>query len=226
MCRDPKAFRECVCNVLLTLQVSHSTRPGATGRSFTLKMDNGFEFVARFPFPCAGPRKLLVQSEAATLDFLGNHFGLPVPRVAAYNSSSDKSINAVGAPYILQAKLPGRELTEDEDAAKAGPFLDELVNLQAVLSSIPFAQHGSLYYVSDVDEELRQRPLFKEMEGFEPADETLERFRIGPSVARNFYRGDRAMLDLDRGPCMCFRRVYLCAAHVQQGPTTRRTSAP
>ncbi|KZV87135.1 hypothetical protein EXIGLDRAFT_840245 [Exidia glandulosa HHB12029] len=181
---------------------------GPYGRSFLLTMEGGSELVARFPFPCAGRRTRLVQSEVATLDFLGNHFGLPVPRIVTYNSSTNPSVNVVGAPYIIQTRFTESEKQHSGEmltpaallAAKPGRFLDDVVEIQATLASIPFAQHGSLYYVADVDESLRDRPLFQDVEGFQPADETRERFRIGPSVSRNFYRGDRAMLELDRGP--------------------------
>ncbi|EJD39535.1 hypothetical protein AURDEDRAFT_139233 [Auricularia subglabra TFB-10046 SS5] len=159
-------------------------------------MDNGAQVVARFPFACAGPRKLLIQSEAATLDFLGQHFDLPVPRVAAYSANTS---NPVGVPYIITTPPQGQELTSDV-VAKPGRFVNDLVQFQALLTSIPFSQHGSLYYASDVDQHLRDCPLFVEAEGFEPDEQTTSQFRIGPSVARNFYRGDRALLDINRGP--------------------------
>lgn len=74
----------------------------------------------------------------------------------------------------------------------------DVAELMSNLASIPFSQYGSIYYKEDVDPRLQERPLYAE--GIDE-DELSGRFRIGPSVERRFYRGGRAHLPVDRGPC-------------------------
>lgn len=81
-----------------------------------------------------------------------------------------------------------------------------LADLQVQLASIPFSQFGSIYYKEDVSAELQSRPLYRDGH---PADDFSERFRIGPSVDRRFYRSDRARMDVDRGPCAFMREDIL-----------------
>lgn len=66
------------------------------------------------------------------------------------------------------------------------------------LGGIPFSQYGSINYKEDVDPLLQARPLYAEGQ---PPDDCSERFRVGPSVERRFYRGERTRLLIDRGPC-------------------------
>src|SRR5258708_9947630 len=130
------------------------------------------------------------------MDFVRTCFGTPVPRVLAWEASSD---NPVGSEYIIMEKCPGNDLSElMDEAARSDKVVPGLAKLQRDLASIKFSQFGSLYYKEDVDEELQARPLYAP--GI-PEDECSQRFRIGPSVERLFYRGGHAGLRIDRGPC-------------------------
>lgn len=53
---------------------------GGFNRIFLLTMDDGFEVVAKIPYPLTIPKVLATESEVATLDFLHSK-GIPVPRV-------------------------------------------------------------------------------------------------------------------------------------------------
>ena len=96
-------------------------------------------------------------------------------------------------------ECPGEALALQERMSSG--FLNDMAALQAKLAGIKFSQFGSIYYKEDVDPELQARPLYAEGT---PEDESSHRFRIGPSVDRRFYRGGRAYLNIDRGPCAFF----------------------
>jgi hypothetical protein len=67
--------------------------------------DNDVKVVARLPFCVAGPRRLLTQSEVATMDFLRRRCTLPiVPRVLAWSSEDN---NPVGSEYIIMEYTEG-----------------------------------------------------------------------------------------------------------------------
>lgn len=84
---------------------------------------------------------------------------------------------------------------------EALPHLEELIENERKFESVWFSQHGSLYFKEDVSAELQERPLFAgdvpdQLKAFS------ERYRIGPISDRQWWRNERAALDLDRGPCM------------------------
>ena len=63
-----------------------------------------------------------------------------------------------------------------------------------------FSQIGSLYYKEDVEPALQARPLYAE---YAEDDDASVRFRIGPYVDWEVWRGTRTNLEADWGPCMC-----------------------
>jgi hypothetical protein len=172
---------------------------GQLNRIFLLTMNSGAEVIARMPFPNAGPRSLMTRSEVATMDFdfVRTRLGAPVPKVLAWDATSH---NSVGCEYIIMERRPGDDLFRRIDqSAQSSDIVFALASFQADLSSLKFSQIGSLYYKEDVDENLQARPLYAPGTA---EDECSHRFRIGPSVDRRFYRGERARLRIDRGPCM------------------------
>lgn len=170
---------------------------GSYNRIFALKFkDSQEDLIARIPFHSAGPRGLLTKSEVATMDFVRMKFGVPIPKVLAWNSSPD---NPVGCEYIITEKCPGMSLAKRlPDTSIASLYVNDVAQWMGGMSNVRFSQFGSIYYKEDVDESLQVRPLY----AFgEEEDECSERFRIGPSVERAFYRHERANMDFDRGPC-------------------------
>ncbi|KAF9485545.1 hypothetical protein BDN70DRAFT_591828 [Pholiota conissans] len=169
---------------------------GSCNRVFSLGLSNGKNVIARIPFPNAGPRSILTRSEVATMDFVRSRFGgAPIPKVLAWDSTTT---NNVGCEYIIMERCGGTALKD-----KLGSDLEfyrhiaDIAELMSGLACIRFSQYGSIYYKEDVDSELRARPLYADGE---EQDELSERFRIGPSVQRRFYRGERARMSIDRGP--------------------------
>lgn len=92
-------------------------------------------------------------------------------------------------------------------------FLAKLADFYVKLASIPFSQYGSIYYKEDVSPELQALPLYAEGT---PEDECSERFRIGPSIDRRFYRGERLRLNIDRGPCEFSYHQFRVCPHLNQ----------
>ena len=169
---------------------------GGFNRLFSLALDNGKEVVVRMPFKNAGPRTLLTQSEVATMDFLRTKLGFPIPKVLAWNASPN---NPVGCEYIVMEQCSGEMLANRVDSpSQVSMFAAEIAEMQTRLASIKFSQYGSIYYKDNVSPELQACPLYAKGE---PEDECSERFRIGPSVDRRFYRSERAHMEIDRGPC-------------------------
>jgi hypothetical protein len=178
---------------------SSGSGAGTFNRLFLLVTDNGAKVIARLPFPTAGPRQLLIQSEVATLDFLRRRFRIQVPKVLAWSSTHE---NPVGTEYMLTEYFDGTSMGDCyPDAMKKGnigAIARKTAKFQLELSGVTFSQIGSIFYTEHVAPELRKRPLYAL--GV-PEDDCSARFRIGPSVDRIFYRSERASMKLDRGPC-------------------------
>lgn len=175
---------------------------GQFNRVLGITLDNGKEVVARIPFPNAGPPRLMTSSEVATMDFLRTRLDAPVPKVLAWNASSNSD---VGTEYMIMEKCAGETLPMDKPAP--GSTIIAAQTLMDLLTAIPFSQYGSIYYKEDVDTSLQNMPLYADPDII---DECSDRFRIGPSAERRFYRGGRNKLAIDRGPCM-----VICQQHSQ-----------
>jgi len=74
---------------------------------FELKFGDGIEWVARIPLPhrLLGRTTAEIRSEVATIRFVCQHSGLPVPRVQGFDFDWT---NQVGAPYVLMDAIRGR----------------------------------------------------------------------------------------------------------------------
>ncbi|KAH8425311.1 uncharacterized protein LDX57_003068 [Aspergillus melleus] len=171
---------------------------GGFNRVFVLTMSDGFEVIAKTPYPVTVPTKLATESEVATLDFLRTR-GIPVPQVYAYSSQSN---NAVGTEYIIMEKAPGQPLDRrwfDLTPKERVQLVTSYVDIERKLFSIPFGSYGSLYYTHSIHPHL-QHDIYRTPH----KDDSQARFCIGPSADYTFWRGKRASLDLERGPCQSF----------------------
>jgi len=77
-------------------------------------------------------------------------------------------------------------------------LLNQVNGMERAFVSRRFSQIGSLYYKEDVEPKLQARRLYADGED---DDDASERFRIGPCVDWDMWRGKRAAVELDRGPC-------------------------
>lgn len=175
---------------------------GEYNRTFLLAFDNDVDLIAKVPFHVWGPKHYTTASEVATMDFLRTECGIPTPEVRAWCSRAEES--PVGVEYIMYRMIPGVQLGEYRDGGiplADDPYLSVIPSIQSIQSKLfrtRFSHIGSLYYKEDVPEELHKLPLYSGNEAVTP---DAERFRLGPTVDREFWRSGRAKLDLDRGPC-------------------------
>ena len=187
---------------------------GAFNKIFNLKFDNGSELIAKIPYPLLTPRHLCTASEVATMDFARTVLKLPVPKVFGWSASADGT--DVGAEYILMEKVEGVEVHKryKDLKSEAVDLIYQISAMERVFVCHRFSQMGSLYYKEDVENALQSRPLYAEG----PEDNASERFRIGPYVDWEVWRGTRANVEADRGPCMFIILIsFPDSTHCTQG---------
>ncbi|KAE9379476.1 hypothetical protein N431DRAFT_434463 [Stipitochalara longipes BDJ] len=171
---------------------------GLNNKAFILTMDNGSEVFAKLPNPVAGPACYTTASEVATRDFLRTALDIPIPQIIAY--SADRN-NSVGAEYILEAKAPGKPLGSlwyQWPIQARLEMIKQVVEIECKLASMTFTKSGCIYFASDIPTNLSHN---LEVRTDVPiASSTLERFRLGPLVSSELWRGKRAAMDMNRGP--------------------------
>lgn len=160
--------------------------------------------IARIPCPLAGPSYLVTASEVATIEFAREVLKLPVPRIITWSGDRTHS-NGVGADFIITEEVPGVALSERwshfQTSGEVIPALEGLLDAERKFESLRFSRIGSLYFKEDVSPDLRDVPLLTGAVD----DDTLrlsEKYRIGPLIDYQWWRGDRTHMCLDRGPCM------------------------
>lgn len=170
---------------------------GGFNKVFLLTMDDGSEVVARIPTPIAGPRGLTTASEVATMRFLRETLHIPVPRVLAYSPTSD---NPVGAEYILMERLRGETLGPKWLSLSKTDMVDlmtQIARIEKKIFDFTFPAYGSLYHRHDIPKESR---VDFEVDGGD--------FCIGPICKRQFWHGERADMELGRGPCKLTHHTF------------------
>ncbi|KAF8177834.1 protein kinase subdomain-containing protein PKL/CAK/Fmp29 [Pholiota molesta] len=175
---------------------------GGYNRTFLITMRDGFQMVARIPYPATVPKYYAVASEVATMDFLCSS-GLPVPEVYGYSPAPD---NAAETAYIFMEFLGGTKLTDvwlDLEKHEIISVLRQLVQLEAKMMSIRFPAGGSLYYAQDL-ENVAGGP------GIPLQD---ERFCVGPDARLHMWSGRRSQLTIERGPYETAEAALVRAAH-------------
>jgi hypothetical protein len=144
-------------------------------------------------------------SEVATLQFAREVLNLPVPRVITWSGAKRGHTNPVGADYIIMEEVPGVRLSqrweEFGSADDVRPILTGVLDVETKFESLCFSRIGSLYFKEDVSADLQTVPL---LTGSIDAvtRELSERYRVGPLIDYQWWRGERAHMPLDRGPCM------------------------
>ena len=170
---------------------------GGWHRTFLITMHDGFQMVARIPYPVTVPKYFTVASEVATMAFLRSS-GLPVPEVYGYSPVPD---NAAETEYIFTEFVKGISLSdiwfelEEKDIISV---LRQLTELESKMTLTAFPAGGSLYYTEDSEKVSRGIPLKD------------KRFSVGPDTRLPLWYGKRSQLDVDRGPCrhLCFFFFY------------------
>lgn len=168
---------------------------GGFNRSFIITARDGFQFVARIPYPVTEPKSLLVASEVATIDFLRSH-GMPVPKVFGYSAVAD---NSAGTEYIFMEFVQGINLGDiwyTLSGQERRTIVSKLVQLESRLFGLQFPASGSLYYCDDLPK-IDGRIIV-------PSPSSARLFCIGPDTSLALWYGKRLDLPVERGPCECF----------------------
>ncbi|KAL3475579.1 serine/threonine protein kinase [Aspergillus californicus] len=169
---------------------------GGFNRVLSVTMEDGFRAVVKIPYWISVPKTYATASEVATLKFLRSK-GIPVPEVYGWSSTTD---NPVGVEFIIMEYAPGvgadtRWFTNTKYQKHA--LVTGIVDIEKKLFNIPFGAVGSIYFKSDLSPHL-QSPLYAAGAPDEAGDS--ETYCIGPIADYMFWYGQRADLDLDRGP--------------------------
>ncbi|TVY67451.1 Altered inheritance of mitochondria protein [Lachnellula suecica] len=172
-------------------------KEGMNNKAYILTMDNGTEVLAKLPNPCAGPSFYITASEVATRTFLRDALSISIPRIIA--RSANRS-NPVGAEYIIEEKAAGEPLGNFWKSLDTLPMndrmaiVDNILEIEKKLTFIKFAKSGCIYFREDISnsEPLQTNPPL--------SSQILDRFTMGPLVSNEFWSGQKAGMDLNRGP--------------------------
>ncbi len=111
--------------------------------------EDGLIWVVRFKLssgtsPPQEVRDYVLQSEAATMQFLQGHTSIPSPRIFDWACESDP-LNTVGVGYILMEKLQGSPLDwQKATAAQREKVVWQLADVMIEIERHPFEALGSL----------------------------------------------------------------------------------
>lgn len=120
------------------------------------------------------------------------------------------SDNPVGTEYIIEEKARGKPLGNiwhQWDTESQISLVSQLVDFETQLASVSFRRHGCIYYKKDLankglpayDLEVQSLSTDRISEQLKPV--ATDDFAIGPLTEARLWEGERAMMDLDRGPC-------------------------
>lgn len=162
---------------------------GGFNRIFLITMRDGFQMVARIPYPVTVPKALAVAGEVATMEFLRS-CGLPIPKVYGYSPAPD---NASETEYIFMEYVRGTKLSDvwlNLDEQEIISVMRELAQVESRMMSIVFPVGGGLYYARDL-QKMSGKPGI-------PLEDS--RFCVGPDTRVPLWYDRRSQLDVDRGP--------------------------
>lgn len=104
----------------------------------------------------------------------------------------------MGAEYILEEKAAGQALGSlwvDWSMKHRTAIIEEVVKMERKLTESRFHSAGCIYFSDDGQTGgliKTDPPLPSAAQG---------RFKMGPLVSQRLWRGNRASMELDRGPC-------------------------
>lgn len=169
---------------------------GDFNRVLQATFDDGYKVIARLPYSNTVPEYYAVASEAATLDFVRS-LGVPVLKVLGY--SPDRT-NHVSSEYTLLEKIEGTPLSDQWfpiDNETRLKVMDQIIDIEKRFMSFEFPANGSLYYRKDLGKSQFITPL--------PGQSNISAANhivVGPTAQFEWWYQERALLDVDRGPCI------------------------
>jgi len=78
-------------------------------------------------------------------------------------------------------------------------MISQIVEIERQLASTKFMKSGCIYFKDDIPENMSSENAI--ITSMSLQSSVLERFKLGPLVSSGLWRGDRAGMDMDRGPC-------------------------
>ncbi|RAH50382.1 uncharacterized protein BO95DRAFT_449732 [Aspergillus brunneoviolaceus CBS 621.78] len=186
---------------------------GMFNKAFLFTMQDDTQVVEKIPTPSAGRAHYTTASEVATMDFVRNHLGTPVPRVLDWSSKANKNPMVTGVQ--LKKIWPSLDIRERLEVAKS------ISKYQRAWMSTSFVQYGSLYYSSDLDSPDTCVPTKEN-----GSQSTGHRFAVGPSTGREFLDDGRAALEFDRGPWNSVEQYKLAVRHREIACVQNMTQLP
>lgn len=165
---------------------------GGFNRAFEITMRDGYQVLARLPYPATLPKRYTIANEVATMDFVRSH-GLPVPKVFDYSTTTE---NPVGAEYMIMEKVAGKQLGDvwyimsEEERLK---MILQVVEMETKLFSIQLPASGSIYYKHDLAAGTESINL--------PVPGGAGSFCIGPDAHYTWWHNERSSLPVERKPC-------------------------
>ncbi|KAI2669763.1 hypothetical protein CBS147355_9688 [Penicillium roqueforti] len=181
---------------------------GGFNRVLLATMEDGFKAIVKIPYRISVPKTYATASEVATLTFLRSK-GIPVPEVYGWSSTTE---NAVGVEYIIMEHASGVCADThwfDTTKYQKKALVTQIVDIEKQIFKIPFGSFGSLYFKSDLPRESQGR-LYQP--GTPDEDGDSETYCVGPIADYMFWYGQRAKLELDRGPWSDPRQYLLAIA--------------
>lgn len=124
---------------------------------------------------------------------------IPASHIIAWSADQN---NPVGAEYIFEEKAPGMPLGrlwyKWPMEFRLG-MISQIVEIERQLASVRFSKYGCIYFKDDVPNDASDGNAFATSPPLAPS--ILDRFSFGPLVSSGMWRGDRADMDMNRGPC-------------------------
>ena len=85
-------------------------------------------------------------------------------------------------------------------------IISQIVEIERQLASVKFTKSGCIYFKGDIPENIsvdgiivRTMPLHSSI---------IDRFTLGPLTTSGLWRGNRASMNMNRGPCESMSRGY------------------
>lgn len=174
-----------------------SIHEGKHHRIYKVDTNLGKSLVLRIPYSLDSEDIMAhrLKSEVATMDFADLKLGVKVPKIFCYGVNA---LNPIRQPFILQEFIDGKllmkewsPLIEDNSDGKPDESLTKVVqklsDFQNKLISLELNEFGSIYFSKDYSES--DKAVY---EG-ETNPDLQERWRIGPTVERCFWRKKSAL---------------------------------
>lgn len=163
---------------------------GSYHKVYLLTMDDGSEYIARVAFPTF--RRLKMESEVATLQYVAEHTSISVPKIYAWDADPE---NIVGAEYMITDRAPGISLStktwKDMPMEQKEHFLHQVADIMVQLFRLTFPKIGNLYRAVDGS------------------------YTLGPVIHPHFIDDERGTMDLDRGPWATTEDYLSAVANVE-----------